>query len=147
MTEIDPHLILWPMAALALLTFAVLSIMPIVRVVAVRSGKARVGDFRLGESDTVPDSVRIINRNYMNLLELPVLFYAAALIAFADHRVTAVTLCLAWLFVALRLAHSAVHLTVNIVLLRMSLFGASVVALLFLWAAIFWQIAGFSPHS
>ncbi len=146
MTEIDPHLILWPMAALALLTFAVLSIMPVVRVVAVRSGKARVGDFRLGENDTVPDSVRIINRNYMNLLELPVLFYAAALIAFADHRVTAVTLCLAWLFVALRLAHSAVHLTVNIVLLRMSLFGASVVALLFLWAAIFWQIAGLGPH-
>ncbi len=147
MTEIDPHLILWPMAALALLTFVVLTIVPFVRVIAVRSGKARVSDFRLGESDTVPDSVRIINRNYMNLLELPVLFYAAALIAFADHRVTALTLCLAWLFVALRLAHSAVHLTGNIVLLRMSLFGASVVALLFLWAAIFWQIAGFGPHS
>ena len=32
MTEIDPHLILWPMAALALLTFAVLSVMPFVRV-------------------------------------------------------------------------------------------------------------------
>ena len=147
MTEIDPHLILWPMAALALLTFAVLSIMPVVRVVVVRSGKARVSDFRLGESEAVPETTRIINRNYMNLLELPVLFYAAALIAFADHRVTAVTLGLAWLFVALRLAHSAVHLTVNIVLLRMSLFGASVVALLFLWAAIFWQIAGFGPHS
>ena len=147
MTEIDPHLILWPMAALALLIFAVLSVMPFARVVAVRAGKARVGDFRLGESEAVPDTVRIINRNYMNLLELPVLFYAAALIAFADHRVTAVTLGLAWLFVALRGVHSLVHLTANIVLLRMSLFATSVVTLLFLWMAIFWQIAGLGPHA
>ena len=138
---LDKHLILWPMAALAALTFIVLLVMPFVRVVAVRSGKARVSDFKLGESERVPESVRIINRNYMNLLELPVLFYVAALIAFSDDRVNGLTLGLAWVFVALRYVHSLVHLSVNIVLLRLALFASAAVALLSFWAAILWQVA------
>ena len=139
---LDKHLILWPMAALAALTFFVLTVMPFVRVVAVRSGKARVSDFKLGESERVPESARIINRNYMNLLELPLLFYVACLIAFADNRVNALTLGLAWVFVGLRYAHSLVHLTINKVLLRLALFASAATVLLGLWAAIFWQIAG-----
>jgi hypothetical protein len=43
---LEKHLILWPMAALAALTFIVLNLMPFSRVVAMRSGKARVSDFR-----------------------------------------------------------------------------------------------------
>ncbi|WP_443748308.1 MAPEG family protein [Asticcacaulis solisilvae] len=139
---LDKHLILWPMAALAALTFFVLTVMPFVRVVAVRSGKARVSDFKLGESERVPERARIINRNYMNLLELPLLFYVACLIAFADNRVNALTLGLAWVFVGLRYAHSLVHLTINKVLLRLALFASAATVLLGLWAAIFWQIAG-----
>ncbi len=139
---LDKHLILWPMAALAALTFFVLTVMPFVRVVAVRSGRARVNDFKLGESERVPDSARIINRNYMNLLELPVLFYVACLIAFADDRVNALTLGLAWTFVGLRYAHSVVHLTINRVLLRLGLFATAATVLLGLWVAIFWQMAG-----
>ena len=139
---LDKHLILWPMAVLAALTFFVLTVMPFLRVVAVRSGKARVSDFKLGESERVPDSARLINRNYMNLLELPVLFYVAALIAFADNKVNGVTLGLAWAFVALRYAHSLVHLTINKVLLRLALFASSATVLLGLWTAIFWHITG-----
>jgi len=139
---LDKHLILWPMAALAALTFFVLTVMPFMRVVAVRSGKARVSDFKLGESERVPENARVINRNYMNLLELPVLFYVACLIAFADDRVNALTLSLAWLFVVLRYAHSVVHLSVNIVLLRLALFASAATVLLALWVAVFWQVAG-----
>jgi hypothetical protein len=47
--------------------------------------------------------------------------------------VDAVGLGLAWAFVALRIAHSAVHLTYNHVVHRMRVFALSVLVLLTLW--------------
>ncbi len=138
---LEKHLILWPMAAMAALTFIVLNLMPFSRVIAVRTGKARVSDFKYGETETVPAQTRLINRNYMNLLELPVLFYVVCLILFADDAVTQPTLVLAWLFVAFRACHSFVHLTVNHILLRLALFALAATALLALWAVTFWRIA------
>jgi hypothetical protein len=38
-----------------------------------------VEDFKFGESARVPGNVSVPNRNLMNLLELPVLFYVACL--------------------------------------------------------------------
>ncbi len=139
---LEKHLILWPVAAMAALTFVVLNLMPFARVIAVRSGKAKVSDFRYGETETVPQIARLINRNYMNLLELPVLFYVVCLILFIDNAVTQTTLILAWLFVILRAAHSILHLTVNIVLLRLILFASAATSLLALWALAFWRITG-----
>lgn len=138
----DHHLILWPMAALAALTFIVLNLIPLARVIALRGGKARVSDFKLGESRTVPDNVRLVNRNFVNLLELPVLFYAICLILFVDDTVTPLTLGLAWAFVGFRLLHSLVHLTVNIVMLRLALFAGGATSLLVLWGVTFWALSG-----
>ena len=71
-----PHeMILLPMGTLALLTFTVLIFIPIRRFRAAFAGKVDAGDFRYGESARVPGEVSIPNRNYMNLLELPGLFY------------------------------------------------------------------------
>src|ERR1700741_2796335 len=46
---------------------------------AVFGGRATRDDFKFGESPAVPGDVSIPNRNFMNLLELPVLFYVAGL--------------------------------------------------------------------
>src|SRR3546814_8299333 len=45
--------------------------------------------------------------NFRNLCELPVLFYLALTVAAVSGLVTTTTLVLAWLFVLLRVAHSA----------------------------------------
>lgn len=134
---IDRHLILWPMAALAALTFFVLLVMPFSRVLAVVAGKAKPNDFKYGEAETVPERTRLVNRNYMNLLELPVLFYAVCLIIFSDDVVTRLGLWLAWAFVGLRAAHTVLHLTANIVLVRLALFAAAATTLLALWVTTF----------
>lgn len=55
--------ILYPLFALAAWTFGVLSILPMVRIRAARRGEVHASDFRLGESDAVPESVRLPNRN------------------------------------------------------------------------------------
>jgi len=103
------------------------------RVVAVRAKRVPVRAFRLGESSEVPPQVSVFNRNLMNLLEMPLLFYVVSLAFYVTHAVDGLTVWLAWAFLALRLVHSAIHLTFNRVGARFAAFAASNVALLLLW--------------
>ena len=74
--------------------------------------------------------------NFRNLFELPVLFYVALLVLAWTGHVTPVTLLLAWLFVALRMLHSAIHCTYNRVVHRFYAYLASSVVLWVLWGVI-----------
>ena len=79
-----------------------------------------------------PPSVTNPSDNLKNLFELPVLFYALALYLYAVGQVDNVHLIAAWVFVAFRAAHSAVHCTVNTVMLRFGLYAVSAIALWFM---------------
>ena len=131
--------ILWPMGALALLTFIVLLLIPIRRFSAAFAGKVTPHDFKLGESANVPAYTSLANRNYMNLLELPVLFYVLCLMLFVTDRVDATFYELAWVYVGLRLLHSIVHVTFNHVFTRLTLFATSNFVLLAMWVLFFVQ--------
>ena len=76
-----------PMIALAAWTFLVLLLIPLQRARALAGKRIAIDDFKLGESAQVPAEVSVVNRNYMNLLELPVLFYVACVVAIAAGRV------------------------------------------------------------
>src|SRR4051812_23062442 len=69
--------VLYPVLALVAWTFLVMLTIPLARVRAARRREVVVDDFKFGESASVPPHVSIPNRNYMNLLELPSLFYVA----------------------------------------------------------------------
>ena len=129
----DKLSILFPIVALATLTFAVLLLIPVRRFRAGMAGQVVFDDFRYGESARVPPEVVIPNRNMMNLLELPLLFYVACLAYFVTDRVNDAALVLAWTYVGLRLAHSAIHVTYNRVRDRLIAFAASNVVLIMLW--------------
>ncbi|MGZ3305031.1 MAG: MAPEG family protein [Asticcacaulis sp.] len=139
---VDKYLVLWPMAAMAALTFIVLSLVPMFRAGDVTAGRIGTHDFKLGESERVPESTRLYNRNYMNLLELPVLFYIVCLVIFVTDKANWIEVNLAWGFVLFRAVHTWVHLTINVVLLRTSLFATSTFILMFLWILAFWAIVG-----
>ena len=128
--------ILYPMIALVLWTFVVLLLVPRARFRAARQRLVRASDFAAGESERVPEDVRLPNRNYMNLLELPVLFYVACLTLYVTGKVETSTVVLAWAFVALRIAHSVVHLGYNNVIHRMRVFAVGVAVLVALWVRI-----------
>lgn len=115
--------ILYPVLALALWTLVVLTLVPVARIRAARRGQVKAGDFRYGESASVPPKVSLPNRNYMNLLELPVLFYVVCLVEFAAGVVSPIAVALAWGFVGLRVVHSVIHLTYNNVLHRLAAFA------------------------
>ena len=125
--------ILYPMAALAMLTFAVLLLIPIRRFRAGIAGTISYDDFKYGESARVPPDVSLPNRNMMNLLELPVLFYVACLAYAVIGRGDDAAIPLAWTYVGLRAVHSAIHLGYNRVQHRLVAYAASNVALIMLW--------------
>lgn len=66
--------------------------------------------------------------NLKNLFEIPVLFYALALYVFTVGQVDATHFWSAWVFVLFRALHSAVHCTINIVMLRFNLYLVSALA-------------------
>ena len=125
--------ILYPIFSLALWTALVLLLIPIARIGAATRKEVTAKDFRYGESARVPPAVTIPNRNYMNLLELPMLFYVVCLIIYVAGPTTSTPLYLAWGYVALRVIHSAIHLTYNNVMHRLSAFTLSNLVLVALW--------------
>ena len=131
------ELIFAPMGAMALLTFLVLGFIPARRFRAVFAGRATADDFKFGESPAVPGDVSIPNRNYMNLLELPILFYVGGLMYFVAGRLDEAALIVAWVYVALRAVHSAIHLTYNNVIHRLIAFALSNFVLLAFWILFF----------
>lgn len=81
----------------------------------------------------LPEAVNYPSNNLKNLFELPVLFYALCLYLAAVAQVDSLYVYGAYGYLALRVVHSAVHCTVNLVLLR---FGLYVTSSLILWLMI-----------
>ena len=81
----------------------------------------------------IPEEINWSAYNLRNLFEIPVLFYALCLYLFATGRVDQLYVTCAWLFVAFRIVHSAIHCTVNIVHAR---FLSYMVASVILWYMI-----------
>ena len=131
------EMIFAPMGALALLTFAVLGLIPLRRFRAAFAGQVGPDDFKFGESRRVPGHVSIPNRNYMNLLEVPMLFYVAGLMYYVAGKVDGVALAVAWTYVGLRAIHSLIHVTYNNVMHRLAAFALSNLVLAVSWVLFF----------
>lgn len=89
-----------------------------------------------------PPAVSNPSDNLKNLFEIPTLFYALVLYLFVTGQVDAIYRGAAWAFAIFRILHSAVHCTVNIVLVRFWLYVISTAALWFMllraiYAALF----------
>jgi hypothetical protein len=123
-----------PVLALMLLTLAVWVYMYVRRIAFIT--RERIDPSRLeipGELARVsPAAISNPSDNLKNLFELPVLFYALALLLFVTQRVDATYVAAAWVFVAFRTAHSLVHCTFNRVMVRFYCYLAASLALWFM---------------
>ena len=130
------------MLALMLWTLCVLLLLPLARYRAIRAGGVDWDDFAPGESARVPEPARRVNRALVNLLEVPVIFYALVLACLMTARVdaTALALALAWAYVALRMAHTIVHLSYNRVTHRFIVFAASNGVLVAMLLRLAWRL-------
>ncbi|GAA4867224.1 MAPEG family protein [Luteimonas vadosa] len=128
-----PHAILWPIVAMVALV-AVVN----VRIFFERKRQVRAEGIHMRE---IPSASQMATRfadtraadNYRNLFEMPVLFYAALLVAFGIGAATPLTVGLAWAYVGLRIVHSAIHCGYNRVRDRLYAYLASNIVLWTLW--------------
>lgn len=79
--------------------------------------------------------------NFRNLFETPVLFYALVATAIGAGLTPPWLVAGAWLYVALRIGHSAIHCTYNRVMHRFAVFIAGFGLLVGLWAAFVGALA------
>ncbi len=79
--------------------------------------------------------------NFRNLFETPVMFYALVGIAIGIGYTPAWLALGAWVYVALRVAHSAIHCSYNKVMHRFAAFGAGFLLLIVLWTSFAWSLA------
>ena len=123
-----------PFFATVLLTLVVWLYMYLRRITFIRTSKISPADLAIpGElARRSPPDVSNPSDNLKNLFEIPVLFYALALYLFLTNQVDVVYVGAAWVFVAFRTAHSIVHCTINLVLLRFYLYLIATLAVWFM---------------
>lgn len=128
--------IFWPVLAHVLLIYIVYGVLGRRRYGAVKSGEAKVGQYKV--RSTEPASSVTVAANLSNQFELPVLFYVLCLTLHVTNGVNYLTLALMWIFVASRCFHAWVHLTSNNLLLRSRSFsfGAVIILLGWIWFAL-----------
>ena len=127
--------IMTPVLALIVWTFAIWCWMYGTRISVIRSAKLDIARLkRRPDLDALPDEVQQIADNYNHLHEQPTVFYALAIFSHLVGVADGLNVALAWLYVALRVAHSLVQCTSNVVIVRFGIFAASTVVLMVITA-------------
>ena len=123
-----------PFFAMMFLTLLVWVYMYIRRIGFIRNDKISAKDLAVpgALAQLSPPAVSNPSDNLKNLFEIPVLFYGLALYLFVTNQVDAAYVSAAWMFVAFRALHSAVHCTINLVMLRFYLYLFSTLAVWFI---------------
>lgn len=134
--------LLLPVFVQVALTLALLVMTGRARVGALKRGEVRMSDISVGQS-AWPPAIMQLSRSYENQFELPLLFYVAVIIAVTTRQADFVLVALAWLFVALRVAHAYIHTTSNDVPKRFNAFVAGMVVLAAMWCYLAWQLIVF----
>jgi hypothetical protein len=87
-----------------------------------------------GSLNVLPADVRQVAENYNHLMEQPTIFYALAFAVQLSGQADGLSVMLGWAYVGLRVLHSLVQGTINIVVIRFTLFSLSTIVLMVLLA-------------
>ncbi|QUT07580.1 MAPEG family protein [Sphingobium phenoxybenzoativorans] len=126
--------ILWPTVAMAAMIFSVWCILLRQRFAHIAANKPTVADFANGEA--VGRYFRPVERpaqNLANLFEMPVLYFTLVPLLIMTGSASGIQVALAWVFVALRLAHTVIHIGPNTIRTRARVYIASSIALFAMW--------------
>ncbi len=128
--------LVYPLFAMALLTFAVMLTLFLTRVRSVVQGEVRAAYFKTYQGGEESRRAVQLSRHFTNLFETPVLFYVVCLAAMFSEQQSALLAGLAWTYVALRVAHALIHIGRNKLRPRMVAYMTSWVVLLSMWGVV-----------
>ena len=83
-----------------------------------------------GSLSVLPSSTGAAADNYNHLMEQPTIFYALAFYLHLVGQANDIVIMASWGYVGLRIAHSLIQTTLNIVVVRFSLFVFSTICLM-----------------
>lgn len=124
--------ILKPVIALAIWTMVMWAWMYATRIPAMTKAQISPDEAReVGLLDQkLPPSVQWKAHNYNHLHEQPTVFYAVAIVLAIIGQGDGMNALLAWIYVGLRVIHSLVQATANVVMVRFVLFALSSLVLI-----------------
>jgi hypothetical protein len=102
------------------------------RIAAVKGGRARLKEIATSSAGWPPE-VRKLSNNFDNQFQTPMLWYGVCAFIVATGMADGVSAGLSWLFLATRIAHSAIHMGSNVVMRRLVAFLIGLAALVLLW--------------
>ena len=122
---------LTPALALVTWTLVIWAVMYSRRIPAMQAAKIDAQDAaHPGSLDVLPAKARAAADNYNHLHEAPTIFYALVFYTQLAGNADSLFVNLAWAYVGLRILHSLVQVTANVVIVRFGLFTASTVVLM-----------------
>ena len=126
--------LLAPLVALVAWTLVVMAWMALTRLPAMKKAGIDVNKLVGGRGanleGVVPDQVQWKSHNYQHLLEQPTIFYAIVIVLALMGMDQPINVWLAWGYVALRIVHSLIQCTSNIVRFRFPIFALASLCLL-----------------
>lgn len=129
------QVLLTPVFVYVAFCFLIIALMAVSRVRAIGSGELKGRRIKLGERNW-PERVQRISNVAQNQWETPVLFWAAVAVALILDVQAPWLVGFAWLFVAARMLHAVIYISVNHILARFLSFGVSLVAMAAMWVVI-----------
>lgn len=138
----DPGM-LAPILALVGWTFVLWVWMYATRIPAMQRTEVDVDELsRTGAPLVLPPEVARVADNYNHLHEQPTVFYAVALAAQLAGVTDGLSLGLAWAYVGLRVVHSLVQATRNVIMVRFGVFAVASLALFALFVRVALAVVG-----
>lgn len=131
------HGMIAPVVALIAWSLIMLIWLYATRIPAMSKAKLKPGQATRADMEALP--VANVAANYNHLMEQPTLFYAVCFaLQFLGQGDNAINIGLAWLYVVIRIVHSLVQATVNVIVIRFLIFmtGSIVLVMLTVHAAI-----------
>ena len=128
------HGMLLPVLALVGWTFVMWFWLYATRIPALQKARVDMAELsRTGAPLVLPPEIARVADNYNHLHEQPTIFYAVALTGELAGAGDPTNVGLAWAYVALRLVHSLVQATKNVIPVRFAVFTLSSLILMALW--------------
>lgn len=129
-----PIAILWPTFALVAWIFVVWFWMYVDRFALIRRQPPCAEDFATNAGAArYFEPVEMPASNLRNLLEIPPLYFALVPLLMLTHHANHIQVALAWIYVALRVAHTILHIVVRNVPLRFGAYALSCAVLSAMW--------------
>lgn len=121
-----------PVVVLAAWSLVMLLWLYATRIPAMSQAKIKPGSATKAQMEAMPAWATNPANNYNHLMEQPTIFYAICFALELLDQANDVNIGLAWLYVAIRVVHSLVQATINIILIRFLIFSAGSTVLIML---------------